>query len=94
MVGDHDGEHGRLRRLIPVTVAGEIAASVIMAIGVLTLAVVTAQVASSFVDQSSRRTDRAATEPGGATMSMADLAQRLARIEELLSGHTPPNGSS
>jgi voltage-gated potassium channel len=44
----------------PVTVLGKIAASFIMAIAILTLAVVTAQVSSNFVDQAARR--RAAAE--------------------------------
>ena len=39
----------------PVTMAGRVTAVFIMAIGILTLAVVTAQVASSFVDQATRR---------------------------------------
>ena len=41
----------------PITVAGRIVASFIMAIGILTLAVVTAQVSSSFMEQSRRRRD-------------------------------------
>ncbi len=76
----------------PVTVLGRVASLFIMAIGILTLAVVTAQVASSFVDQASRRraqTTEARSEPTGITL--ADLAERLARIEELLS-RSPGNG--
>ena len=70
----------------PVTALGQIAASFIMAIAILTLAVVTAQVSSTFIDQAARR--RAAdqtslTDPEQVTL--ADLAQRLARIEDLLS---------
>jgi voltage-gated potassium channel len=69
----------------PVTVGGQIAAACIMAIGILTLAVVTAQVASSFVDQAARRRGNAASEqPSTEDVSLADLAQRLARIEALL----------
>jgi voltage-gated potassium channel len=69
----------------PVTVAGRIAASLIMAIGILTLAVVTAQVAATFVDQAARgRTDSAKVEPSAPEVSLGDLAQRLSRIEELL----------
>ena len=67
----------------PVTVPGQIAATFIMAIAVLVLAVITAQVASTFVDQAARR--RAETEdPAPTQMSLADLDQRLARIELLL----------
>jgi voltage-gated potassium channel len=70
----------------PVTTLGQVAASFIMAIGILTLAVVTAQVSSTFVEQAARRRISAqdsSANPDGVTL--ADLAQRLARIEELLS---------
>ena len=73
----------------PVTVGGQIAASLIMAIGILTLAVITAQVASAFVDQAARR--RAAStpaEPAADEVSIADIARRLARIEALLSSRS------
>ncbi len=69
----------------PVTVAGRITAVFIMAIGILTLAVITAQVASSFVDQASRR--RASDpkqEPETNEATLAALDRRLARIEDLL----------
>ena len=79
----------------PITGGGQVAAAFIMAIGILTLAVVTAQVSSSFVDQAARRratspvptpdtvpTSDAAPEIDAATV--ADLTQRLARIEALL----------
>jgi voltage-gated potassium channel len=70
----------------PVTALGQIAASFIMAIAILTLAVVTAQVSSNFIDQAARR--RASAQNSTANpeeVTLADLAQRLARIEELLS---------
>ena len=79
----------------PVTTLGRIAAVFIMATGILTLAVVTAQVASSFVDQSTRRaapSTESQSEPGGVTM--AELAERLARIEALLAGGAPDPGSN
>lgn len=41
--------------LYPVTVGGRLVAAGIMVIGILTLAVITAQVSSSFVDQAARR---------------------------------------
>jgi voltage-gated potassium channel len=69
----------------PVTTLGRIAAVFIMAIGLITLAVITAQVASSFVDQAARRRAVAATAPGTPEITLADLADRLARIEALLS---------
>ena len=75
----------------PVTAQGRIAASLIMAIGILTLAVITAQVASSFVDQAAQRRARSTpAEPDTPDVSLADIAQRLARIEELLASPSPP----
>jgi voltage-gated potassium channel len=73
----------------PVTVLGRIAALFIMATGILTLAVITAQVASSFVEQANRRRTSVA-EPSSSPndVTLADLAERLARIEELLGGST------
>ncbi len=68
----------------PVTVLGRIAACLIMAIGILTLAVVTAQVASTFVDQARRGAAAAASQMTTGEVNLADLAQRLARMEELL----------
>jgi voltage-gated potassium channel len=70
----------------PVTALGQVAASFIMAIAILTLAVVTAQVSSTFIEQAARR--RASAHSSSANtegVTLADLAQRLARIEELLS---------
>jgi voltage-gated potassium channel len=80
----------------PVTTLGRIASVFIMFVGILTLAVVTAQVASSFVDQSSRR--RADPSPAGPALqsdeevSLSELAQRLARIEELLAAAAAAQG--
>jgi len=98
----------------PVTPLGRIVAVFIMATGILTLAVVTAQVASSFVDQGSRAagtagdsteadgapgeavgTLPASREPatqGGDGITLADIAARLARIEELLAAGAAPGG--
>lgn len=69
----------------PVTTFGRIASVFIMATGLLTLAVVTAQVSSSFVDQTRR--DPVSPEPGPdpGEVGLADLAARLARIEDMLS---------
>jgi voltage-gated potassium channel len=70
----------------PVTTAGKAAATLIMAIGILTLAVITAQVAATFVDQAARRrANTAVVEPASTVVSMADIAERLAHIETLLS---------
>ncbi len=74
----------------PVTRKGQIAAAFIMAIGILTLAVVTAQVSSSFVDQAARRRASApAAEPRPGEMTMAELGRRLDRIEALLTAQSP-----
>lgn len=76
---------------VPVTTVGRFTACFIMGIGLLTLAVVTAQVASSFVSQEPSQTQggpRAqAVTPG---MTLAELDQRLARIEQLLTVTTSP----
>jgi len=69
----------------PVTVDGRITACCIMGIGLLTLAVVTAQVASSFVAQGAGRDQRVPqTAVAQAGVTLAELDRRLARIEELL----------
>ncbi len=82
----------------PVTVAGRVVASFIMAIGILTLAVVTAQVSSSFVDQGRRRQQPSDDSPDESAAELPperddvrldgthlrELHERLARIEEHL----------
>jgi voltage-gated potassium channel len=73
----------------PVTALGQTAAGLIMAIGILTLAVVTAQVSSNFVEQAARRRATAPATSNTEQVTLADLAQRLARIEELLSSPDP-----
>jgi voltage-gated potassium channel len=84
----------------PVTVYGRITAVLIMLIGLLTLAVVTAQVASSFVAQGPGRAPRrppagpapdqaAPDQPAPDQVTLTDLDRRLARIEELLTTATP-----
>jgi voltage-gated potassium channel len=79
----------------PVTPQGRITACFIMGIGILTLAVVTAQVASSFVTQGSSQTEESLTaEPATPEMTSTELDRRLARIEELVMGlsGTPESG--
>jgi voltage-gated potassium channel len=74
----------------PVTTGGRIAACFIMATGLLTLAVVTAQVASSFVGQGSSRAGPAPQdEAAGREVTLDELDQRLARIESLLAAAHP-----
>jgi hypothetical protein len=63
-----------------------------MATGLLTLAVITAQVASSFVAQGpSRATPAPQDEAAGREVTLAALDQRLARIERLLTPAHPGN---
>jgi voltage-gated potassium channel len=74
----------------PVTAGGRITACFIMASGLLTLAVVTAQVASSFVAQSPSRARSARQgEAARREVTLAELDQRLARIEHLLTAARP-----
>jgi voltage-gated potassium channel len=69
----------------PVTPQGRITACFIMAIGLLTLAVVTAQVASTFVSQGQRQTEEALSdETPVAELSLPELHRRLERIEALI----------
>jgi hypothetical protein len=63
-----------------------------MGIGLLTLAVVTAQVASSFVAQAPVRARRGPqVEAAAPEVTLAELDRRLARIEELLTAATAPS---
>ena len=76
----------------PVTIPGQITATFIMAIAVLVLAVVTAEIASSFIDQAAhRRVNATAADPAGDQVTLTDLDQRLARIEQLLGSITNPS---
>jgi voltage-gated potassium channel len=69
----------------PVTTGGRITACFIMGTGLLTLAVITAQVASSFVSQApSRARPAPPDEAAGREVTLDELDQRLARIESLL----------
>lgn len=73
----------------PVTTGGRITACFIMGTGLLTLAVVTAQVASSFVTQGPSRAQRdPQAESATPQVTLAGLDRRLARIEELLAAAT------
>jgi voltage-gated potassium channel len=74
----------------PVTTGGRITACFIMATGLVTLAVVTAQVASSFVAQGpSRATPAPQDQPASREATLSELDQRLARIERLLTAAQP-----
>ncbi len=86
----------------PVTTPGRITACFIMGIGLLTLAVVTAQVASTFVSQGPRRARPGPqAEAAIPAVALAELDRRLARIEELMtamaaasSAQRPPAGGN
>jgi voltage-gated potassium channel len=74
----------------PVTTPGRITACCILFIGLLTLAVVTAQVASSFVAQGPSRTRRGPhMQDPQPEVTLAELDRRLARIEKLLTAAAP-----
>jgi len=74
----------------PVTVPGRITACLIMGIGLVTLAVITAQVASGFIAQAASRAQRG-PQPQAAPpeVTLAELDRRLARIEALLIAAAP-----
>jgi voltage-gated potassium channel len=74
----------------PVTTPRRITAGLIMGIGLLTLAMVTAQVASSFVTQAPSRVRR--KPEGGAGHTGGDAGRTrpaAARIEQLLTATSP-----
>jgi voltage-gated potassium channel len=78
----------------PVTTWGQITACFIMATGLLTLAVVTAQVASSFVAQGPSRARYAPPdEAARPEVTLTELDERLARIERLLIAAHPGNSA-
>jgi voltage-gated potassium channel len=75
---------------VPVTIPGRITACFIMGIGLLTLAVVTAQVASSFIAQRPSRAERSPQAEPVPLEALAELDRRLARIEQLLTAAAEP----
>ena len=72
----------------PVTVPGRVTAVFVMGVGLLTLAVVTAQVASSFVAQGAGQARPGPQAEPAPEVTLAELGRRLARIEELLTAAT------
>jgi voltage-gated potassium channel len=72
----------------PVTVPGRVTACFVMGIGLLTLAVVTAQVASSFVAQGPGEAPPGPQVEPAPEVTLAELGRRLARIEELITAAT------
>ena len=76
----------------PVTAEGRITACLVLGTGLLTLAVVTGQVASSFLTQGSSQATPAPQHPAAPReVTLAELDQRLARIESLLAASTAPS---
>jgi voltage-gated potassium channel len=74
----------------PITTWGRVTACFIMGIGILTIAVLTAQVSSSFVEQAARRRAATATAQADTTEAILDqLSGRLDRIEQLLINRLP-----
>ncbi|CAB4343703.1 MAG: hypothetical protein F2597_09205 [Actinobacteria bacterium] len=80
----------------PVTNAGRVAAVAIMVVGLTTAAVITAQIASSFMDQAQARRNSAA-ELDAPSVAAGDGDQttddRLGRIEDMLRTHFEGSGS-
>ena len=80
----------------PVTNAGRVAAVAIMVVGLTTAAVITAQIASSFMDQAQARRNSAA-ELGAPSVAAGDgdptTDDRLGRIEDMLRTHFEGSGS-
>jgi voltage-gated potassium channel len=72
----------------PVTTPGRIAAVGIMVLGLTTAAVITAQIASSFMDQAQSRRNAASGPDDDSTDG------RIRRIEEMLNEHFDQTGSS
>jgi voltage-gated potassium channel len=73
----------------PVTTEGRITACLLMGTGLLTLAVVTAQVASSFLTEEPAMAPPAPLgEAAQREVTLAELDERLARIERLLAATT------
>ncbi len=68
----------------PVTVRGRVTAVFVMGIGLLTLAVVTAQVASTFVTQGTGKARPGPQATPAPEVTLAELDRRLARIEEFI----------
>jgi voltage-gated potassium channel len=74
----------------PITTWGRVTACFIMGIGIVTIAVVTAQVSSSFIEQAARRRAATASAQAATTdVTLAELARRLDQIEELLTARLP-----
>jgi len=75
----------------PVTVQGRIAAVVLMGLGFIVLATVTASISSSFIDQAARarQSERAPTDAGPRSPTedeLREIAQHLRHIDDLLGG--------
>jgi voltage-gated potassium channel len=73
-VGHDDGNHGRLRRPLPVTATGRLVGVALMLVGISLVGLVTASVAAWFI----AATRKALNE------EEAHLEERLRRLEEQL----------
>ena len=77
----------------PITIAGQVVATFIMFIGIITVAVITAQVASSFVDQSAKRSAAGAVaalsgEPEAEELDTIDAATAPAGLPDAPAART------
>ena len=80
---------------VPVTWQGRVAAVVLMGVGFATLATITAQISSNFIDQAARAR---ATEAGGEDAEeqaredqLAGISAQLTRLEQRLGDDAPPS---
>lgn len=82
----------------PITTPGRIAAVAIMVLGLTTAAVITAQIASSFMDQAQARRSANVESPGSGAESAGaapdSTDDRIRRIEAMLRNHFEPPANS
>ncbi|MGP0032209.1 MAG: potassium channel family protein [Acidimicrobiales bacterium] len=82
----------------PVTWEGRVAAVILMAVGFTVLATLTAQIASSFIDQAARVRAResgsVAAEAGRQDAQLQAIAAQLNRLEQQMRGSSPPPSSN
>jgi voltage-gated potassium channel Kch len=74
----------------PSRTVGRLIGAVIMLTGIGFLAVITASVTASLIENSRRRFDESEGDMG---RQLEEVTERLGRIEAALAGHTPPEAS-
>jgi voltage-gated potassium channel Kch len=75
----------------PSRTGGRLIGAVIMLTGIGFLAVITASVTASLIENSRRRFSE--SEEGDLARQLAEVSERLGRIEASLTRHTPPEAS-